>query len=189
MNVPIRAATALFVLAATVSACGGSSAASSPTATAQASAPTSTSEPGAASAPAAAATAAPVGGAIDACAIITEKEATAFLGVDPGPGTDTGSATAPACSYGGSLTIGVEPTDGQARYATTKAAMQGSGKAQELPGVGDAAYVFIVANTIADMEILKGTALLSVHIQGDPSRQNVTVATLTALGSAAVARL
>jgi hypothetical protein len=39
------------------------------------------------------------------------------------------------------------------------------------------------------MEILKGPALLSVHIQGDPSRQNVTVATLTALGLEAVARL
>ncbi|HEX7473014.1 MAG TPA: hypothetical protein VF323_08010 [Candidatus Limnocylindrales bacterium] len=189
MNVPIRAATALLILTAAVVACGGTSSASAPGAQGQVSSPAQASTPARASAPASAAASAPTTTAIDACALITEQEATAFLGTDPGPGTDTGSATSPACSYGGSLTLGVEPTDGQAQYATTKAAMQGSGKAQELSGVGDAAYVFIVANTIADMEILKGTALLSVHVQGDPSRQNVTLATLTALGSKAVARL
>ena len=120
---------------------------------------------------------------------ITEQEATAFLGSDPGPGINVGSPAAPACAYGASLTIGVELNDGQAMFATTKAAMQGSGKAQELSGVGDTAYVFIVANTIADMEILKGSTLLSVRVQGDPSRQNVTVAALTSLGTTAVGRL
>ncbi len=102
---------------------------------------------------------------------------------------DTGSADAPACAYGGSLTLGVDPTDGATQYATTKAAMQGSGKAQDLVGVGDSAYVFIVANTIADMEILKGPVLLSVRVQGDPSQQNVTVDRLSKLGTTAIARL
>jgi hypothetical protein len=188
MNVPIRFTSAVFVLAATVAACGGSAAGSSPAANGDGSSPAPTSAAGAATEPAGT-SAAPAAGAIDACAIITEAEATAFLGSDPGAGVDTGSAASPACAYGGSLTLGVEPTDGQAQYATTKAAMQGSGSATDLPGVGDSAYVFIVANTIADMEILKGTVLLSVRVQGDPSQQNVTVERLTSLGTTAIARL
>ena len=39
------------------------------------------------------------------------------------------------------------------------------------------------------MEIVKGSTLLSVHVQGNPSLQNVTVAALTALGTTAVGRL
>jgi hypothetical protein len=182
MKVPMRSATALLIISAAVAACGGSSATSAPAAQGQTAAPaqataaTQVSAPADTSAPAATQAATPGSGAVDACALITEQEATAFLGSDPGPGAETGTADAPACSYGGSLTIGVEPGDGAAMYATTKDAMQGSGKAQDLPGVGDAAYVFIVGNTIGDMEILKGSTLLSVRVQGDPSLQNVTAA-------------
>jgi hypothetical protein len=201
MKVPMRSATALLIIGVAVAACGGSSAtaapatqgqaaaAAQPTVAEQASAPADTSAPATTDAPGATGAPAPVTGAVDACALITEQEATAFLGADPGPAAETGTADAPACAYGGSLTIGIEPTDGAAMYATTKAAMQGSGKAQELPGVGDAAYVFIVANTIGDMEILKGSTLLSVRVQGNPSLQNVTVARLTTLGTTAVGRL
>lgn len=189
MKVLFRTATALLILTATVAACGGTSSAPSQVTQGQASAPAHTSTPGDASAPVSSDVSAPSTTSIDACALITEQEATAFLGSDPGPGVDTGSASAPACAYGASLTIAVELNDGKATFDSTKAAMQGSGKAEDLPGVGDAGYVFIVANTIADMEILKGSELLSVRVQGDPSRQNVTVATLTALGTTAVGRL
>jgi hypothetical protein len=189
MKVVMRTATALILLTAAVTACGGTAFTSAPAVQGQASAPAQASGAGQASAPAGSAASAPTTTSIDACALITEQEATAFLGRDPGPGTNTGSASAPACAYGGSLTIGVEPIDGKAVYATTKAAMQASGKAQNLSGVGDAAYVFIVANTIADMEILKGSILLSVHVQGDPSLQNVTLAALTGLGTTAIGRL
>jgi Protein of unknown function (DUF3558) len=189
MNVPMRSAIALLIIAAAVGACGGSSATSAPATQGQTQAPAQASAPGQTNAPAATVAAAAAAGAIDACALITEKEATAFLGSDPGPGAASGTADAPGCAYGASLTIGIEPTGGQALYATQKAAMQGSGKAEDLTGVGDAGYVFIVANTIADMEILKGSVLLSVRIQGDPSLQNVTVIRLTALGTTAVGRL
>ena len=185
----MRTATALVILTAAVAACGGSSSTSSPAPQGQGSTPAQPSAPAQASAPESSGASAPSTTAIGACALITEQEATAFLGSDPGPGTNTGSPASPACAYGGSLTIGVEPTDGQARFATIKAAMQASGKAQNLSGVGDAGYVFVVANTIADMEILKGSVLLSVHVQGDPSLRNVTVAALTALGTTAVSRL
>jgi hypothetical protein len=39
------------------------------------------------------------------------------------------------------------------------------------------------------MEILKGSALLTVNVQGDPSLQNITLAALTTLGTTAVGRL
>ena len=78
--------------------------------------------------------------------------------------------------------------DGKATFDTTKAAMQGSGKAQDLTGVGDDGFVFIVGNTIAQMVILKGSELLTVNVQGDPALQNITLPTLTTLGTAAAAR-
>jgi hypothetical protein len=191
MKIPMRSAAVGLILAAAVAGCGGTVATSSlgaqdqPSALAQASA----SAPAESSAPAASNANAASGAAIDACALISEQEATAFLGSDPGPGVETGSASSPACAYGASLTIGVELNDGKALFDTTKAAMQGSGKAQTLSGVGDAGFVFIVANTIAQMAILKGSTLLQINIQGDPSLQNITLAALTALGTTAVGRL
>lgn len=102
---------------------------------------------------------------------------------------DTGTADSPACAYDGSLTVGLELNDGKAQFDATTATMQGSETSQALSGVGDGAYVTIVANTIASMEILKGTTLLTINVQGDPSRQNITLAALTALGTTVVGRL
>jgi hypothetical protein len=39
------------------------------------------------------------------------------------------------------------------------------------------------------MEILKGSTILTVNVQGDPSLQNITPAALTTLGMAAAGRL
>jgi hypothetical protein len=121
--------------------------------------------------------------------LITEQEAKAFLGSDPGPGVNTGTPDSPACAYGGSLTFVVQPSAGRAQYDADHGAAQGSGKATDLSGVGDAGYAFIVANTIAQMEIVKGTVLLQVNVQGDPSLQNITLAALTTLGTTAIGRL
>jgi Protein of unknown function (DUF3558) len=183
----IRAAFALLMLSAVLAACGGSSAATAPVA--QPSAPTAATS----DAPASGGTdasSAPQGStaAVAACALITEQDATTLLGSDPGPGMDTGTADAPACAYGASLTYLVQLADGKATFDTTKAAMQGSGKAQDLTGVGDDGFVFIVGNTIAQMVILKGSELLTVNVQGDPALQNITLPTLTTLGTAAAAR-
>jgi len=191
MTIQTRSATALLILTAVVAACGGSAATSSPAAQSQASAPAQAGTPGQASAPAVStgpATSA-AAGAIDPCKLITEQEATAFLGSDPGPGMETGSADSPACAYGGSLTMVVDPTGGKAKFDLDTASMQGSADSHILIGVGDAAAVTIVGGTIAAMEILKGSTVLNVNIQGDPSLQNVTVATVTALGKTAAGRI
>jgi hypothetical protein len=39
------------------------------------------------------------------------------------------------------------------------------------------------------MEILKGSTILTVNVQGDPALQNITPASLTTLGMAAAGRL
>jgi hypothetical protein len=120
--------------------------------------------------------------------VITEQDATKLLGSDPGPGQDTTSGTDRACAYGGSLTLLVGANAGKAKFDSDRAPAASSGGFQDLSGVGDAAFVFIVANTIGQMEILKGSTILTVNIQGDPSLQNITAASLTVLGTAAAGR-
>jgi hypothetical protein len=124
----------------------------------------------------------------DVCAVITQAEAKTFLGFDPGAGVVSTTDTATACAYGGSLVVVVD-TDGKVQFDSKKTALGGQGTMQTLNGVGDSAFAFIVANTIADMEILKGPSLLSVLVQGDPTKQNVTLDALQKLGAMGAGRL
>jgi hypothetical protein len=189
MKSPTKSAVALLILSAMVTACGGAAAISSSAAQSRASAP---AQAGAATASTAATDSTAATGstaAINACAVITEQDATTLLRSDPGPGLDTTSDMGPACAYGASLTLNVAPNAGKAQFDGDRAAGQGSGKPQDLSGVGDAAFVFIVANTIGQMEILKGSTILTVNVQGDPALQNITLASMTTLGTAAVGRI
>jgi len=186
MKFPLRSATALLIFSAMVAACGGAAATS----------PSSTQGPAAqltqagAAAGSTAATA-PTGStaAINACAVVTEQDATTLLGSDPGPGQDTSSDMGAACAYGASLTLSVGANAGKAKFDSDRAPALSSGKLQDLSGVGDAAFVFIVANTIGQMEIIKGSTILTVNVQGDPSLQSITAASLTTLGTAAAGRM
>ena len=184
MKIQTRSATALLFLSAALAACGGSAATAAPAGQGQ---PSTPGQSGGTQPPATTAS----GGssaAVDACALITQPEAKAFLGSDPGPGVSTGDASSPACAYGGSLTFVVQPNAGKAKFDSDRAAALGSGKLTDLTGVGDAAYAFIVANTIAQMEIVKGATVVMVNVQGDPSLQNITAATLTTLGTTVAGR-
>ncbi len=188
MTSTTRSATGLLVLSLVLAACSGSAAAPSAAPVGSAAA-AATGASGQSSAPDGSAAPAASDLAIDACALITEKEATTFLGSDPGPGMETGSPGAPACAYGGSLTFAIQTDGAKATYDSSKGAMQGSGKAQEITGVGDEAYAFIVANAIAQMQILKGSTLVMINVQGDPSLQNITMERLTALGKMVAGRI
>lgn len=183
MRFQTRSAAALLILSAVVTACGGASAVTSSATQGPAGTPAQ------AGAAAQSTTATGSTAAINACAVITEQDATALLGSDPGAGNDTTGDMGPACAYGASLTLNVAPNAGKAKFDSDKASAQGSGKSQDLSGVGDAGFVFIVANTIGQMEILKGSTILTVNVQGDPSLQNITPASLTTLGTAAAGRL
>ena len=186
MKIQMRPVAGLLIAGILLAACSGSAPATTPAA------------PGASSPVAAAASAATAanqsaapaqgGKAIDACALITEQEATAFLGSDPGPGVNTGTADAPACFYG-SMGILVAPTDGQAEFTTKTSALQGTTNFSAITGVGDGAGATIVANTVADLEFYKGSVGISVEVQGDPSLQNITLAALTTLGTTIAGRL
>ena len=183
MKIQTRSAAALLILSAMVGACGGASATASPVSQGQASAPAQASAPGQASGPTGST------GAINACALLTEQEATTFLGSDPGPGQDVGDPTSPACAYDASLTFSVDfsvdPTAGKAKFDSDTAGLQGSNN-YTLSGVGDGAGATIVGGMVARMEILKGSAILTVNIQ---SGRIFTVAELTTLGATMVGRL
>ncbi len=188
MKLQTRSAAGLLILGAILAGCGGAAATpavGSPgqTSSAPAGQPSTAVQPSQGVQPSAA------GATIDACALLTEKEATAFLGTDPGAGVNTGSADSPACAYGASLTMGVDPTGGKAAYDAMMASVPGSANGHVLTGVGDEAAVTIVANTIAAMGILKGSKFITVNVQGDPSLGNITVDTLTTLGKTIAGRL
>ena len=201
---------AVAILTFAVAACGSGGSAAAPPATAAPAAPAATgsatrtaaptpvatTDPGATTSGPAAPAASTGGTAADPattgqdiCNLITEQEASAFLGVDPGVGVVTTTGSATACAYGGSLVVSVETGDGKAQFEGKQRALAGQPNAQTLTGLGDSAFAFIVANTIADMEILKGSTLLSVMVQGDPTRQNITVDALQKLGATTVGRL
>lgn len=193
MKIQTRAATGLLVVGLVLAACSGTSAAptAAPTVAPGGQAGASTAPGGGAtqsSAPAASSGSA-AGSTVDPCTLVTEAEATTLLGSDPGPGVSTGTADQPACAYGASLTLSLQPTGGRAQYDADRGAAQGSGKSTDLTGVGDAAFAFVVGNTIGQMEIVKGTAVVTVNIQGDPSLQNITVERLTTLGTTVAGRL
>lgn len=130
MNLRLRPVAGLVLAGLILSACSGSaaaptaagpgqsSAAGAPT-SAPASAPAMSDAP-AASVPAAAST-------VDACTLVTEPEATTFLGSDPGPGVSTGTADQPACAHGASLTLSIQPGAGKTQYDADRGAASGSG--------------------------------------------------------------
>jgi hypothetical protein len=189
MKIYLRPVAGLLIAGLALAACSGSAAAPTPGAVTPGQSSSSAAPAGGPSAPVAQSAAPAAGGAaIDACALVTEQQATAFLGSDPGPGVSTGTPDAPGCFYG-SLGILVAPTDGQAEYTTKTSALQGTANFQTISGVGDGAGATIVANTVADMEFFKGNVGISVEVQGDPSLQNITAASLTMLGAAIASRL
>jgi Protein of unknown function (DUF3558) len=185
MNLLLRPVAGLVLAGLVLSACSGSAVTPAPTV----GAPGQSAAAAGGGAPVASAAPAGGGSAIDPCTLVTEAEATTFLGSDPGPGVSGGTSDQPACAYGASLTLSVQPSAGKTQYDADHGAAAGSGKLTDLTGVGDAAFAFVVANTIGQMEIVKGSAVVTVNIQGDPSLQNITVDRLTTLGATVAGRM
>ncbi len=78
----------------------------------------------------------------NACALVSEQEAGAALGTDPGAGQTVTSHGASSCMYGTSpviLTVNLVPNGGKAAYDQLRA--HGiAGQLVDIPGVGDAAF-------------------------------------------------
>jgi len=106
------------------------------------------------------------GGALTACALITQQDATTALGHAVGAGTPGGTAALSECIYDqGSLIVGVK-ADGKALYDKSNASARAKG-ATEVPGVGDSAFEAGIGDDHATLEFLKGTTLVSILLGTD----------------------
>lgn len=177
---PRVAAIVLLGLTAALLLDGCSSGQTNPTNTAAASA---TGAPSAGDSPSANT------GAATACSLITQQEASAALGSDPGPGIAGVLGVATTCTFGtppSVLTVDLVPTGGKAAYEQT----HGGAKAHQLvtiSGVGDAA-LGMFEGPIGAIYFYKGDALVSVLLttnQANATSQDK----MTALANTAAGRL
>lgn len=101
--------------------------------------------------------------ATNACALVTEKEAGAALGADPGPGRDVASHGASSCMYSTSpslVTVNALPSAGKADYEHLRAQAPG-GRVVNIAGVGDAAFATF-SGPAASIDFYKGDTFVAV---------------------------
>jgi hypothetical protein len=125
------------------------------------------------------------------CSLVTEPEATAFLGIDPGPGVvgSSGSAVA-SCGYAGYMVIAVDP-GGRPAFDGYRSVSKGGvagADFQDVNGTGDAAFVYsAAAGSTGGVCILKGSlAVLITVLPFQPG--TVTTAKSTALAMTVAGR-
>ena len=130
-------------------------------------------------------------GTVTACGLISEKEAAAALGTDPGPGQETPlGESASACTYvsvSSSLQLSMTPTGGKATYHREQAGIPpGAPGITEVSGVGDSAFSQ-VSGTRAAINFNKGDALVVIGLTtgGAPATQDQ----LAILATAAAGRI
>ena len=104
-----------------------------------------------------------------ACALISEGEAGAALGADPGPGNKFSSHGSSQCQFGSYATqfllVNVTPTRGRAGYDLMhdNPKVSQSGAVATLPGVGDRAFELTGPGT-ASIYFNKGDVLVLVSV-------------------------
>jgi hypothetical protein len=131
----------------------------------------------------------------DACALVTEQEATTALGSDPGAGTPQGSGASQACMFrsnGLVLQVGLSPNGTRELLDTTRAAIQKSyldnhGTVVEAPGMGDANFVASSPHG-GGCYVLKGTVMAHITLV-NPTVMASAQATMTTLCGAMAGRL
>ena len=132
-------------------------------------------------------------GATEACSLVTEQEAAAALGADPGPGIQTAlEGTATACTYragGSTLQFTLTLSDGKATYDEEHAHIPSAAASliSDMTGIGDNAFGQFQGPRGA-INFDKGDALvvMGLNLAGatDPPRDQLTV-----LATAAAARI
>ena len=122
---------------------------------------------------------------------MTEQEATAALGADPGPGQETPLGdTASACSYlagQSSLQLSLTPSGGKAVYEREHAGIpSGTSGITDVSGVGDGAFSQL-KGTRGAINFDKGDAMVVIGLStaGTPPTQDQ----LTQLAMAAAGRI
>jgi len=142
-----------------------------------------TSQPTGASttvAPPSASPGADAGAVAAACTVVTEEDASAALGLDPGPGIGVTVTRGTTCTYGAAPTmVSVHVNQaGKAEYDQMHAkAVDG---VIELNGIGEAA-IGTFHPPVAAIMFYQGTSFVSIVIYGDDSPERaVTLATAAA---------
>jgi hypothetical protein len=120
-----------------------------------------------------------------ACALVTEQEAGAALGADPGAGQDATSHGASSCMYGTSpmiVTVNLVPTGGKAAYDHTRG-LAPAGRAVDVAGVGAAAFG-VFTGPAADIWFYKGDTMVAIGLitggATTPPKDQATVLAKTA---------
>ena len=130
-------------------------------------------------------------GATEACLLVTEQEAAAALGADPGPGIQTAlEGTATACTYragGSTLQFTLTLSDGKATYDQEHAQIPSAAASlvSDMTGIGDNAFGQFQGPRGA-INFDKGDALvvMGLNLAGatDPPRDQLTVLATAAAG-------
>ena len=130
-------------------------------------------------------------GATEACSLVTEQEAAAALGADPGPGIQTAlEGTATACTYragGSTLQFTLTLSDGKATYDEEHAHIPSAAASiiSDMTGIGDNAFGQFQGPRGA-INFDKGDALvvMGLNLAGatDPPRDQLTVLATAAAG-------
>lgn len=170
---------AIAVAALMVAACGGSTNSTPPARTTPSSASTQTSAPASTQG----------GSAADACALITEQEATTALGHDPGRGIPQALPVGSACLFqSGTALLEVSVRSGdRAQFDATRAGVQAQ-DLQDVTGVGDAAFVATTNIHAGVLVLLKNSVLVQITFASAASL-TAPANTLTTLGRAAAGRM
>ena len=115
------------------------------------------------------------------CLVVTEQEATAALGADPGPGQETppGATGNGTCVYGSAQSVVRLAVDssgvGKAIYDGDKSTVSGANAALvvDVPGVGDAAFETPSGASATTIYFFKGTTFVEITLgipTGEPPK-------------------
>lgn len=124
-------------------------------------------------------------GAVSACSLVTEADATAALGADPGPGAGPTQSPTSGCTFGVSpsmVSIHLSPA-GKAEYDQMRAGPVQGAMIGDLAGIGHGAFGAFTA-PFASIASYHASAYVSIVIVADGSQDRAII-----LAEAADARL
>lgn len=124
---------------------------------------------------------------VQACSLVTEREATAALGRDPGVGVGTSRPGASSCAYGtyrarSIVTVNLVPVSGKADFDHLRRAAP-TGQIADVAGVGDAAFG-VSQGPSASVWFTKGDTLVAVAVLTGAGAPPTTQATILARSAA-----
>ena len=130
----------------------------------------------------------------DPCALVTEANATAALGADPGPGVPSDQGAEHLCTYGTyptAIAVASTPTNGKLTFDAAKRVQGHKDGAVDLTGVGNEAFGLTPpTNAGSAAYFYKGNAYVSITlVLATPYPADSPAPKVVAMAKAAAARL